>query len=127
VKRAAPALAIVFAALALATTAAGEPPTVTPEQLSKQLASDDPPLVLDVRTDGEWEAGHIPGAMHIPLGEMQTRRDEVPMDRDVVVHCQVAPRARQAEKMLIMVGHENVYHLEGGYSAWHEAGLPSER
>ena len=55
------------------------------------------------------------------------RRDEVPQDRDVVVHCQVAPRARMAEKALIMVGHERVFHLEGGFLAWSDAGLEVEK
>ena len=55
------------------------------------------------------------------------RLEEVPKDRDVVVHCMVAPRARMAEKALMMVGHERVFHLEGGFRAWSEAGLSVDR
>lgn len=116
------------AALVLAATAASAaPPEVTPKELAERLASDDPPLVLDVRSDGEWKGGHIPGALHIPIDEFSERRGEVPKDRDVVVHCQVAPRARKAEKMLIMVGHERVFHLDGGFRAWSAAGLEVEK
>ncbi len=114
-------------AMSLASVAAAEPPIVLPEQLAERLAGDDPPIVLDVRTDEEWSRGHIPGAMHIPVQVITERRSEVPQDRDVVVHCMVAPRARMAEKALIMIGHERVFHLEGGYRAWEAAGLTVEK
>ena len=116
--------AMLTAALVAAAVALAEPPVVTPDDLAKRLEGDDPPVVLDVRSDEEWNAGHIPGAMHIPVQEITERRGEVPTDRDVVVHCQVAPRARQAEKALIMAGHERVFHLDGGFRAWYKAGLP---
>lgn len=121
------ALAAFLVAVSLASVATGEPPIVLPSQLAERLAGDDPPIVLDVRTDVEWDQGHIPGALHIPLQQITERRGEVAKDRDVVVHCQVAPRARMAEKALIMVGHERVFHLEGGFRAWQEAGLAVEK
>ena len=121
------AVATLLGAVLLASPAAGQPPIVLPNQLAERLAGADPPIVLDVRTDEEWSQGHIPGAMHIPLQQIKERRGEVAKDRDVVVHCQVAPRARMAEKALIMVGHERVFHLEGGFRAWQEAGLTVER
>ena len=126
-RRAARALAV-GAVLALAgASASAAPPEITPQELAERLASEDPPLVLDVRSDGEWKGGHIPGALHIPIDQLDARRGEVPKDRDVVVHCQVAPRARQAEKMLIMVGHERVFHLDGGFRGWSAAGLEVEK
>jgi len=117
----------VVVGITIASLAIGSPPEITPAELAKRLASEDPPLVLDVRSDEEWNEGHIPGALHIPINDIKERRGEVPMDRDVVVHCQVAPRARMAEKALIMVGHERVFHLDGGFSAWSEAGLEVEK
>ena len=110
-----------------AFVAIGQPPTITSEELAERLAGDDPPIVLDVRSDQEWSLGHIPGAMHIPVQVITERRGEVPRDRDVVVHCQVAPRARMAEKALMMVGHERIFHLEGGFQAWTDAGLAIEK
>jgi rhodanese-related sulfurtransferase len=99
---------------------------VTPEQLAEQLASGEPPVVLDVRTDEEWNAGHIPGAMHIPVQDIEKRKGEVPSDREVVVHCQVGPRARKAEEVLVAAGRERIFHLDGGFRAWYKAGLPVE-
>ena len=125
--RVATALATLLVTLSLASAAAGQPPILLPAELAERLAGDDPPIVLDVRTEEEWSQGHIPGATHIPLQQITERRGEVAQDRDVVVHCQVAPRARMAEKALIMVGHERVFHLEGGFRAWQEAGLAVEQ
>ena len=107
----------------LALTAGARPPEITPRELAARLASDDPPLVLDVRSDAEWRAGHIPGAIHIPFSDFARRRAEVPMNRDVVVHCAIAPRARKSEKMLISIGHQRVIHLTGGFLAWQDDGL----
>jgi len=107
----------------IALAAGARPPEITPRELATRLASDDPPLVVDVRRDDEWQAGHIPGAIHIPFAQFPQRRAEVPIDRDVVVHCAIAPRARQSEKMLIAIGHPRVFHLTGGFEAWKNDGL----
>ena len=69
--------AMLTAALVAAAVALAEPPVVTPDDLAKRLEGDDPPVVLDVRSDEEWNAGHIPGAMHIPVQEITERRGEV--------------------------------------------------
>ena len=116
------ALALVLIAL----TAAAGPPELTPRELAARLTSDNPPVVLDVRSDDEWAAGHIPGAIHIPHDQIQARRDEVPTDREVVVHCGIAPRARIAEAVLIESGHQQVWHLTGGFIAWKNDGRAIE-
>lgn len=113
---------LVFVALA----ASARPQEIIPRELAARLSGDDPPIVLDVRTDEEWEAGHIPGAVHIPYDQMTERRGEIPTDRDVVVHCAIAPRARIAEKILIAIGHPRVFHLTGGFIAWKNDGLEIE-
>lgn len=118
------AILVCLLLLVWAASASAEVGSVLPRDLAKQLASDAPPVVLDVRSDPEWNAGHIPGALHIPVGEVESRLAEIPRDRDVVVHCGVAPRARAAEAILVKSGHERVEHLEGGFTAWGAAGLP---
>jgi len=112
--------------LFVALAASAGPPEIIPRELATRLSGDDPPIVLDVRTDEEWEAGHIPGAVHIPYNQVTERRGEVPTDRDVVVHCAIAPRARIAEKTLIASGHPRVFHLTGGFEAWRNDGLEIE-
>ena len=56
---------------------------------------DDDAFLLDVRDPDEWEAGHAPEAVHVPMMELPARMDEVPDDRDVVVVCRVGSRSAQ--------------------------------
>jgi len=76
-------------------------------------------LVVDVRTPGEYESGHIPGAKHIPLDEMPTRYREIPPDVErVVVHCEAGGRAVAACDYLTGKGYMNLFHMVGGIHAW---------
>src|SRR5687768_10886100 len=74
-----------------AWTAAGLPIAsygiMSPDELRTAATRGNPPLVIDVRTDREWNAGHIDGAMHIPLGDLARRASEIPRDRDVATMC----------------------------------------
>lgn len=83
----------------------------------------DRPLVLDVRTDGEWNAGHIDGAMHIHGGVLSDRIAQVPKDRPIVVICGTGYRGSIAASFLKSQGYENVANVLGGMSAWKAAGL----
>lgn len=103
-------------------------PTIEPAELAARLASEEPaPLVLDVRTQAEFDEGHIPGALHIPYDELPNRLAEVDTTNGVAVHCRVGPRARKAEATLVSAGVENILHLEGGYQAWMQAGLETTK
>lgn len=82
------------------------------------------PVVLDVRGASEWEAGHIAGALHIPLGELPDQLDRVPRNQPVVVHCQGGGRAMIAAGLLQAQGFDQVQNLDGGLAAWQRAGLP---
>lgn len=88
--------------------------------------NDVPPdaLLLDVREDDEWQAGHIEGAVHIPMSGLMQRVDEVPKDREVVVVCKVGGRSAQVTAFLKQRGWENVRNLDGGVAAWAHAGRP---
>jgi rhodanese-related sulfurtransferase len=76
-------------------------------------------VVLDVREPDEWEAGHVPGALHIPLAEVPTRLAEIP--ESVVVICRSGARSARATNWLNQNGHEAI-NLEGGMGAWQAAG-----
>jgi hydroxyacylglutathione hydrolase len=78
--------------------------------------------VLDVRGAAEWDAGHVPGAIHVPLGSLRDRVAEVPRDRPLVVHCQGGSRAAIAASVLQAAGFENVAEMRGGMSAWRRDG-----
>jgi rhodanese-related sulfurtransferase len=88
-------------------------PSPLPEQL----------VVLDVREQDEWDAGHIEGAQHIPLGELGARLGEVPADRQVLCVCHVGGRSARATLFLSQHG-RNVVNLAGGMDAWSAAGRP---
>ncbi|NYG54280.1 rhodanese-like domain-containing protein [Nocardioides perillae] len=96
--------------------------TGVPDPLPEGLA------VLDVREPVEWQHGHVEGALHVPLGELVQRLDEVPTDRQVLVVCRVGGRSAQATAWLQQQGVEAV-NLDGGMLEWEAAGRPmvSER
>jgi len=82
--------------------------------------------VLDVRGASEWTQGHIPGALHVPLGYLTDRIAEIPSDRPIVVHCQSGSRSSIAASLLKRAGLDHVSNLTGGITAWAAAGLPIE-
>ncbi len=90
---------------------------VTPTWLEQVRGGDEVTLV-DVRGLAEWEAGHIPGARHIPLGDLSTRLDEIPRGRPVVVYCRSGARSAIAASILRRHGLTDVRNLEGGYDLW---------
>lgn len=99
---------------------------VSPQTSLDQLTSPDPArVILDVRNQGEWDAGHLPGARHIALGVLPTRLNEVPRDVPVVVHCQSGARSAIAVSLLQAAGYRNVSNLGAGYAGWSAAGLPT--
>jgi glyoxylase-like metal-dependent hydrolase (beta-lactamase superfamily II) len=96
---------------------------ITAGSLAEQLESAQPPLVIDVRTEREWDDGHIERAVGIPLSQLQERLDEVPSDRPLVVHCASDFRSTVAASLLRSEGREEVSTLVGGIAAWESAQL----
>ena len=75
-------------------------------------------FVLDVRELSEWEEGHIPDATLIPLGELESRMDEIPTDQEVVIVCRSGNRSAQARDILKNAGLTNVTSMAGGMNQW---------
>jgi hydroxyacylglutathione hydrolase len=82
--------------------------------------------VIDVRGQIEWDAGHIPGARHLFLGDLVERARSLPRERPVIVVCEGGTRSSIAASLLRAVGHTNVLNFSGGFAAWRSAGLPIE-
>ena len=82
--------------------------------------------VIDVRSTTEWQAGHIPGAHHIPLGELPRKASTVPREQPVIVQCQGGARSAIAASLLQAEGLSDVLNLAGGFNEWRAAGLPVE-
>ena len=104
--------------------ALGSVPTMSVHELFDRLKHPHPPFVLDIRTDGEWQAGHIEGAKHVQLGLLPSRMSEVPKDRPVAVMCGSGYRASIASSILTRAGYGNLTNVMGGMGAWKAASLP---
>jgi rhodanese-related sulfurtransferase/glyoxylase-like metal-dependent hydrolase (beta-lactamase superfamily II) len=92
---------------------------IDPATLATRLASDDPPLVLDVRDADEFANGHVPGSLHIPYGELPERLGELPAGRTIATICSGGKRSGLAASILQREGFDVVVHVgHGGVSNW---------
>jgi rhodanese-related sulfurtransferase len=81
---------------------------------------------LDVRTQAEWDQGHLTKSTLLPLDQLPNRLAEVPKDQDVVVVCRSGVRARQGASILRNAGYTRAVSMTGGLLAWKAAGYPFE-
>jgi len=103
-------------------------PAVDVTELRRRLGADGPrPYLLDVREPWEYLAGHVPGAILIPLGELEQRVSEVPRDRDVFAICHSGQRSLAAAGYLQQLGYTAVSNVDGGTAAWIERGYPLDK
>lgn len=98
--------------------------SISVQELSARLQSEQAPFVLDVRTENEWNGGHIHDALHIHGGVLRDRYQEVPRDRPVAVVCGTGYRGSIAASFLKGHGYPDVSNVLGGMSAWKATGLP---
>ncbi len=82
--------------------------------------------VVDVRSANEWASGHLPGAIHVPLGYLADRCRSLPTNKPIVLQCQAGSRSAIGASLLERLGFPNVTNLTGGFEAWTAAGLPVE-
>ena len=101
-------------------------PQMTPREARDRLARG-AITVLDVRTQAEWDEGHIVGARLVPLGHLAARVAQLPRDRPIVVHCQGGGRSSMAASVLLAGGVKDVVNLAGGMGAWRGEGFDVER
>lgn len=100
-----------------------------PKELLQRIKSQQPPAVIDVRTGFEFKKGHIPGAIHAPTWKILLRLDRIPSDKntELVVTCELGPRARIVKGLLGAFGYRNVTLLEGHMAKWRQTGHPQEK
>ena len=111
--------------------ARGQIELVTPEAVSKEMATGNP-VVVDVREPVEWER-HISGALQVPRGLLEFVADpasprhnaELQPSRRVIVYCASGARAALATLALQNMGYHNVANMDGGLKAWIAANLPT--
>ena len=99
-----------------------------PREISVEAAYDlreQGAFMLDVRQPEEWEQAHMPGAILIPLGELESRLNEVPKDQPIVVVCRSGNRSASGRDILMQAGYQTVTSMAGGMNQWASAGYPT--
>jgi hydroxyacylglutathione hydrolase len=99
--------------------------TLSVHELNGKIDQHEKLTVLDVRTESEWNTGHVDGAIHVHGGQLQEHFEEVPRDKPVAVVCGSGYRASIAASFLQRSGYEDVFNVVGGMAAWNAANLPT--
>ncbi len=88
---------------------------ISPEDAQKRTNA----LLIDVREQNEWDAGHVKGAQHIALSKLQAGyQPDIPKDQEVILYCLKGMRCLQAAEILEKSGHSNLHNVIGGYHDW---------
>ncbi len=116
------ALALLGLLIATLPLSAEDRGSIAPADLAATLASDNAPLLLDVRTPEEFARGHVPGALLIPIQELEERLHQIAAyrERGVVAYCESGGRANRALDILAGAGFQNLALLEGSMSRWRD-------
>jgi rhodanese-related sulfurtransferase len=100
---------------------------ITPQELKTRLDTPAAPLLLDVRQDWETKLCRLPNAVHIPIEEIEVRREELNPDDEIVVYCHQGVRSAAVAEYLRQLGFPRVRNLAGGLEAWARSVDPSMR
>ena len=99
---------------------------ITPAELKQRLDKGDDIQIVDVREDNEVAIGRIPNSIHIPLGQILGRMNEIDEDRETVVHCKSGGRSARAIEALQRTGFQGkLVNLKGGILRWSDEVDPS--
>ena len=94
-----------------------------------QQMADQDHILIDTREDSEWQAGHAKGAVHLSKGVIERDVEKTIPDKSktLVLYCGGGFRSAMASDNLQKMGYQKVISLDGGWTAWNEAGLPTEK
>jgi rhodanese-related sulfurtransferase len=103
--------------------------TIIRGDLHKKIQEKNAPVIVDVRSRGEYEQDHLPGAVHIPFYAIGSglKGLKYAKSEQIVLYCEHGPRAGLAGLSLYLQGYERVYSLEGHMEGWRANGLPIEK
>jgi molybdopterin/thiamine biosynthesis adenylyltransferase/rhodanese-related sulfurtransferase len=101
---------------------------IRPEDARERLADPDAPVLIDVRSDRERAASYIPGSVHLPMADVESRLREVAPDpsRPVITYCATGNRSRRILPTFASLGYEDALSMAGGIVAWQALGYPTE-
>jgi rhodanese-related sulfurtransferase len=96
---------------------------VTPKEVREMRTRGEKATYLDVREPNEWNLGHLPGAMHIPRGTLETKVEAaIPRDRKIVIYCASGNRSALAADTLQQMGYGDVVSMSAGFTGWAQSG-----
>ena len=112
---------------AVAAADISEIESISPKEASVMYAGKKA-VIVDVREDSEWSEQHIPGAIHIPLAQLNERLPEIKQYKGspVITQCKAGGRSAKALDVLKSAGFSKVYSMDGGIMAWEKAGLKTD-
>jgi sulfur-carrier protein adenylyltransferase/sulfurtransferase len=101
---------------------------IQPEEARERLAETDAPLLIDVRTDRERQTSYIPGSVHLPMAEVESKLAEVAPDpnRPIITYCATGQRSHRILPTLAALGYDEAVSMAGGIVAWQALGYPTE-
>ncbi len=102
-------------------------PSTSVAEARAQLQDATPPRLIDVREPHEFAAGHAPGAVNVPLGDVARWAETQPKDQPTLLICQSGRRSLRAGQTLQTLGFSAITNVEGGTAAWISQGFPVER
>lgn len=91
---------------------------ISPETLKEMMNTDKNLIVVDVREKVEWDEGHIRESQLIPISEFQSRVNELPKDKKIVLVCSSGSRSPQVAAYMIQLGYTQIYNLNRGLMYW---------
>ncbi|MCA9730607.1 MAG: rhodanese-like domain-containing protein [Deferribacteres bacterium] len=101
-------------------------PLITQQEIMRKINAKEEVFILDVRSEGEFQQGHIPGAVNIPIGAIKARLAELEKykNKEITAICYSGGRTVATLRMLKSIGFTNLKHIEGDMQAWYSAKLP---
>jgi len=99
------------------------------EALLVSIKKNNAPVIIDVRSEAEYQSSHVPNAIHVPFWSAfsNDQLDSLAKNKTVVLYCAHGPRAGVAKFALSLAGFDDIRYLAGHMTAWTEANLPVER
>ena len=93
------------------------------KEAKEMLDSNKDIILIDVRTRGEYDSGHLRGSKNIPLDQLDNRLSKLPRNKDIMIYCQTGGRSIRAVRKLEFAGITQLYHIHEGMRGWEMAGF----
>ena len=119
---------ITILAITLVCISTGCATGISREALLEKMKADSAPFIVDVRSQGEFDKDHVPGALHIPFYSVSSGLKKIGFSKKdlLVLYCEHGPRSGIASLTLFLSGYEQIYSLDGHMQGWRKNAFPIE-